>query len=216
MREIDRPDDRRMPDNFERYQRIATFYDWLDLPFEYGCYRRLRPFLFHGLAGRILEAGVGTGRNFPFYPPGSHVVGIDLSPAMLARAERRISRATASVELRQMDVATLDFPNGSFDGAVAAFLFCVLPQESQATALKELGRVVRPGGRIRILSYVRPRGAVRGTIARLWEPFVDWAFSASFDRRTEEAITAAELELVESRYVVTDLIKLLTARVAPR
>ena len=76
--------------NFERYQRIAWAYDLLDLPFEYGRYRKIRPLLFRGLSGRILEAGVGTGRNFPFYPPGSEVVGIDLSPAMLARAERAV------------------------------------------------------------------------------------------------------------------------------
>ena len=78
------------PSNFERYQRIAWAHDLLDLPFEYGRYRKIRPLLFRGLAGRILEAGIGTGRNFPFYPPGSEVVGIDLSPAMLA-----VSRAQA-------------------------------------------------------------------------------------------------------------------------
>jgi len=57
--------------NFDRYQRIAWAYDLLDLPFEYGRYRKIRPQIFSGLSGRILDAGVGTGRNFPFYPPGS-------------------------------------------------------------------------------------------------------------------------------------------------
>jgi hypothetical protein len=51
--------------NFERYERIAWAYDLLDLPFEYGRYRKIRPLLFRGLSGRILEAGIGTGRNFP-------------------------------------------------------------------------------------------------------------------------------------------------------
>src|SRR5205085_8119269 len=105
--------------NFERYQRIAWVYDLLDLPFEYGRYRKIRPLLFRGLSGRILDAGVGTGRNFPFYPPGSEVVGIDLSPAMLARAERRRPTAAARVELRQMDVTRLGFPDRSFDAAIA-------------------------------------------------------------------------------------------------
>jgi len=85
--------------NLERYERIAWVYDLLDLPFEYGRYRKIRPLLFRGLSGRILEAGVGTGRNFPFYPPGSEVVGIDLSPAMLARAERRLPMAAANIQL---------------------------------------------------------------------------------------------------------------------
>src|SRR5258707_9514585 len=97
--------------NFDRYQRIAWAYDLLDLPFEYGRYRKIRPQIFRGLSVHILDAGVGTGRNFPFYPPGSEVVGIDLSPAMLARAERRRPLATTTVELGQIDVTRLGFPH---------------------------------------------------------------------------------------------------------
>jgi len=62
-----------MPTNLDRYERIAPLYDWLDLPFEYGCYRRIRPIVFQGLSGRLLDAGVGTGRNFSFYPTDCHV-----------------------------------------------------------------------------------------------------------------------------------------------
>ena len=119
-----------MLSTFERYQRIAPVYDLLELPFELGRYSPIRRLLFEGLSGRVLEAGVGTGRNFPFYPPGSSVVGIDISPAMLARAERRRKSAGAEVELRQMDVTHLDFPDRAFDGAVATFLFCVLPDQT--------------------------------------------------------------------------------------
>jgi ubiquinone/menaquinone biosynthesis C-methylase UbiE len=147
-----------MTTNFDRYQRIAPLYDLLDLPFEYRRYRDIRPQLFHGVSGRLLDAGVGTGRNFPFYPPGSNVVGIDLSPAMLSRAARRVRLSAASIELKQMDVTNLDFPDGSFDAAVSSFLFCVLPDELQVRALRELGRVVKPGGVIRMLEYVRPKG----------------------------------------------------------
>ena len=204
-----------MPTSLDRYERIAPFYDWLDLPFEYGCYRRIRPLLFQGLSGRLLDAGVGTGRNFPFYPTGAHVVGVDFSPAMLARAKRRINRSTAaSIELKTMDVTALDLPDRSFDAAVATFLLCVLPDESQVPALRELGRVVKPGGTIRLLNYVRPRGDVLGALAKLWQPFAAWAFAASFDRRTEEATTKAGLELLDSRYVAYDLIKLIEVRSA--
>src|SRR5215467_1557291 len=199
---------------FERYQRIAPVYDVLDLPFEYGRYRQIRRLLFQGRSGRLLEAGVGTGRNFPFYPPGSTVVGIDISPAMLARAERRRKSAVAEVELRQMDVTRLDFPDHTFDGAVATFLFCVLPDQLQVPALKELGRVVKAGRTVRLLEYVRPHQTVRRVLARLWEPWIAWAYGASFDRRTEERVPEASLELVDARFVVDDLVRLISARAA--
>jgi len=198
---------------FQRYERIAAFYDLLDLPFEYRRYRAIRPLLFAGLSGHILDAGVGTGRNMPFYPSGASVVGIDISPAMLARAERRRTLSAVSVALRQMDVTSLDFPAGCFDAAVATFLFCVLPDDRQAPALHELRRVVRPGGTIRVLEYVRPRSPLRRLSVALWEPWVAWAYGAGFNRHTELHVPEAGLELLDTRFVVDGLMQLLTARV---
>jgi ubiquinone/menaquinone biosynthesis C-methylase UbiE len=197
---------------FDRYQRIAPFYDLLDLPFERGRYRAIRPLLFEGLSGVILDAGVGTGRNFSFYPRASRIVGVDISPAMLARAARRLPVAGAAVQLRQMDITRLDFPDRHFDAAIATFLFCVLPDALQVPALKEIGRVVKPGGPIRLLEYTRPRRALRNTMTKIWEPWVGWAYGASFDRRTQEHIPEAGLELVDTRFVLDDLIKLIYAR----
>ena len=202
-----------MLSNLQRYQRIAWAYDLLDYPFEHGRYRKIRPEMFRGLSGRILDAGVGTGRNFPFYPASSEVVGIDLSPAMLARAKRRQHTAAAPVELRQMDVTRLEFADGYFDAAVATFLFCVLPDDLQVAALRELGRVVKPGGIVRCLEYTRPSGGLRRAITRLWEPWVYWAYGAGFDRQTERYVPEAGLQLFESRFVHDELIKLLAARV---
>jgi ubiquinone/menaquinone biosynthesis C-methylase UbiE len=198
--------------NLERYQRIASVYDLLDLPFERRRYRALRPLLFRGLAGRLLDAGIGTGRNCEFYPPHAIVSGIDISPAMLARARERCPTVAAAGRLHQMDVTEMTFPSGSFDAAVATFLFCVLPDQLQVPALRELARVVKPGGIIRLLEYVRPTTTIRRLISRIWQPWIAWAYGASFDRHTEGHIPDAGLELVESRYVVDDLVKLLTAR----
>jgi ubiquinone/menaquinone biosynthesis C-methylase UbiE len=196
-----------------KYQRIAPFYDILDFPFERRRYRALRPLLFCGLAGRLLDAGIGTGRNCAFYPAGAIVSGIDTSPAMLARARRRCPTLAAAGRLYRMDVTRLEFPPASFDAAVATFLFCVLPDHLQVPALRELARVVRPGGLVRLLEYVRPQGTLRRFVSHLWQPWIAWAYGASFDRQTERHIPEVGLELVDSRYVVNDLIKLLTVRV---
>ena len=98
-----------MSNGKKAYARVARVYDLLDLPFEYGRYKRLRPLVFEGLTGRILDAGVGTGRNMPFYPEGAEMIGIDLSPAMLAGAARRRARLGAAVELLAMDALSTAF-----------------------------------------------------------------------------------------------------------
>jgi ubiquinone/menaquinone biosynthesis C-methylase UbiE len=201
-----------MTSNLARYQRIAPFYDFLDTPFERKRYSGLRPLLFQNLDGQLLDAGVGTGRNCAYYPPEAVVSGIDTSPAMLARAHVRCPTLAASGRLYQMDVTELQFPTGSFDAAVASFLFCVLPDHLQVPALRELGRVVRPGGLIRLLEYVRPAGTLRRIMSRIWQPWIAWAYGASFDRNTEARVPNAGLQLVESRYVVDDLLKMLTLR----
>jgi ubiquinone/menaquinone biosynthesis C-methylase UbiE len=201
-----------MTTNLSRYERIAPLYDLLDLPFERNRYRALRPLLFRDLGGRLLDAGIGTGRNCPYYPPGADVSGIDTSPAMLARARHRCLTLAESGQLFQMDVTALQFPTGSFDAAVASFLFCVLPDDQQVVALRELGRVVKPGGLIRLLEYVRPESRLRRAVSRVWQPWIAWAYGASFDRQTEQHAVVAGLEIAESRYVVDDLLKLLTLR----
>jgi ubiquinone/menaquinone biosynthesis C-methylase UbiE len=197
-----------------RYQRIAPLYDLLDLPFERWRYRSLRPMLFEGLSGHLLDAGIGTGRNCEFYPPEAVVSGIDTSPAMLERARERCPTLAEGGRLYQMDVTALSFPTASFDAAVSSFLFCVLPDHQQIPALRELGRVVKPGGLIRLLEYVRPRGRLRRAISYIWQPWIAWAYGASFDRHTEQHVPEAGLELIESRFVVDDLLKMLTVRVA--
>src|SRR5215470_15431560 len=128
--------------NLARYERIAPLYDLLDLPFERRRYRQLRPLLFSGLKGRLLDAGIGTGRNCEFYPSDAIVSGLDTSPAMLARAHVRCPTLAAGGRLFQMDVTALSFPTGSFDAAVATFLFCVLPNEQHVPGLRELARVL--------------------------------------------------------------------------
>ena len=203
-----------MTTNAERYQRIAPLYDLLDLPFERRRYRPLRPMLFEGMSGHLLDAGIGTGRNCAFYPPGAVVSGIDLSPAMLAIARTRCPTLAEGGRLYQMDVTALRFPSRAFDAAVSSFLFCVLPDHQQVPALREFGRVVKPGGLIRLLEYVRPRGRLRRAVSYVWQPWIAWAYGASFDRQTEKHVPEAGLELVESRFVVDDLLKILTVRVA--
>ncbi|MBU6470497.1 MAG: methyltransferase domain-containing protein, partial [Gammaproteobacteria bacterium] len=191
-----------------QYERIAPYYDLLDGAFEHCRYRRIRPLLFEGLSGKLLDVGVGTGRNMLWYPAGSDVIGVDLSPSMLRRAARRQGASPAHVALVQMDIARLAFSDAAFDAAVASFVFCTLPDALHVPALRELARVVKPGGSIRLMEYTRPRGGIRRWLAGLWAPWVRWAYGASFDRDPEPHLATAGLSLVAVRFAVGDLIRL--------
>lgn len=196
----------------ETYDRVGRLYDLLDLPFEHGRYKPLRQTLFDGVSGSLLDAGVGTGRNFPYYPAGSPVVGIDLSPAMLMRAQRRRNALGTAVELREMNVMEMEFSDDSFDAVVSTFLFCVLDAKDQEPALKELRRVCRPNGTIHILEYAYSENPWRRFVMKLWAPWVRFAYGAEFDRNTEQYLNGAGLELVERVFLYKDIIKLLTVR----
>ena len=194
------------------YAHVARFYDLLDLPFEYGRYRTIRPVLFEGAGGTVLDAGVGTGRNMPFYPEGGEVTGIDISPQMLARAQKRKERLGVSAELRLMDVMATGFPGGHFDYVIATFLFCVLDDEDQLPALRELLRICKPDGEIRLLEYTYSSDPQKRLVMRLWAPWVRLVYGAAFDRHTERYVEAAGLELAEECFLYQDIIKMLVLR----
>jgi ubiquinone/menaquinone biosynthesis C-methylase UbiE len=111
-----------------------------------------------------------------------------------------------------MDVTSLKLPDQSIDAAVASFLFCVLSHELQVPTLREIGRVLKPGGTLRLLEYVRPTNPRRAFIARLWEPWMGWAYGAGFDRDIEAHVREAGLKVVASQFVVSDLIKLISVQ----
>ncbi len=198
--------------NKKLYQRTAAIYDFLDFPFERFRYRKIRPEMFAGASGAILDAGTGTGCNIAFYPRDSEVTGIDLSPAMLKKAERKRQKLGRTMTLMEMDVLDMTFADHSFDHIVATFLFCVLEEDRQLAALKELRRVCRAQGEIRILEYTLSADPIRRWIMELWAPWVRLVYGAGFDRDTERYIAQAGLELVSRRFVFKDVLKLLVLR----
>jgi len=72
--------------------------------------------------------------------------------------------------------------------------------------------VCKPAGEVRLLEYTRPRKPFRLFLTRLWEPWVKWAYGASFDRDVERWLPAAGLELIASRFVIDELIRFTVAR----
>lgn len=147
--------------------------------------------------GRVLEVGVGTGTNLPHYPPGVHLTGLDLSPRMLQQARARVGRLGLSAELVPGDVEQLAFPDASFDTVTATCVFCSVG--NPVLGLQEVRRVTRPDGRVLLYEHVRPRGRLLGTLFDLFSPLTRRLIGPSINRRTEQNVRAAGLEIIEVR-----------------
>jgi len=200
---------------FDTYERIAPVYDALESFWEVSWKKRLRRMLFDGLKGRILDAGVGTGLNIPYYPPDAEVVGGDLSPKMLAYAAARARKHGTDVALMSMDLRKIALPDAHFDGIVSAFVFCTLSDQDRLAALRELGRICKPDGTIRILDYSLSKRPVMRLVMRCCEPWFRWMFNATYQVRFEEFAALAGLELTKSTLVVGDFVKISEFRPLP-
>jgi ubiquinone/menaquinone biosynthesis C-methylase UbiE len=194
------------------YERIASIYDILDAPLEIGWKRALRRRIFEGLRGSILDAGCGTGCNFIAYPAGVKASGCDASAAMLERARARADRLALSVELRCSDLTRLDWADQSFDGIVATFVFACIEDHEQAAALSELRRVCKPDGEIRIVDYrLSPRPLVRAR-QKLKSAWLNGTFAATYTPTTEDHFEAAGLEVIEDKFIRSDVLKMIRLR----
>ncbi len=174
-----------------RYDLIAPIYDWMEGLVERGRYSRWRADLWAQVRGpRVLEVGVGTGKNIPYYPPHVQVTAVDLSPAMLARARRRAAQhPEKQVELYLMDAQHLTFPDNTFDEAVSTFVFCSVPDPVQG--LRELYRVVKPGGRLLMLEHMLADPPWLAWIMQRLDPLVHWLIGVHIARRTVDNVQAA-------------------------
>ncbi|MFV2034422.1 MAG: class I SAM-dependent methyltransferase [Halocynthiibacter sp.] len=139
------------------YSTISRPYDVLDLPLEYWRYRPLRKLLRQDLNGRIPDAGIGAGCNIPVYPTGAETVGIDPSGALRKRAAGRQARLGAKVDMHLCNICETTFEDQSFDAIASSFLFCILYDQLQLPALRELRRLCKPDGDIRNLEYAKSK-----------------------------------------------------------
>jgi ubiquinone/menaquinone biosynthesis C-methylase UbiE len=183
-------------------------------PLERLWLRQFRSQLIPQAEGKVLEIGVGTGANLPFYGASACVTAIDESADMLEVAARRTAHLGSCVYLGQMDVEALAFPQGYFDTIVTSLVLCSVVDQERS--LGELRRILRhPGGVLLLLEHQRPRRRLAAGLADLVNvPWLAFNGRCHLNRDTQRAIVQAGflLERVESR--LGGLFRMMVARVA--
>lgn len=174
-----------------RYDRIARFYDLMETLVETRLFKRYREETLENLEGDILEIGVGTGKNLPFYSSKARVTAIDISPRMMKGAKVRASSVNPQVHLQLMDAEHLEFPDRSFDYVVGTFVLCSIPDP--VGALREMKRVVRKDGKILFVEHVLSKRRAVAIIENLINPLVRMLFGFNVNRDTRSNIEKAGL-----------------------
>jgi SAM-dependent methyltransferase len=158
--------------------------------------QEIRRRVLAGLSGEVIEVGSGDGRSFEHYPPEvQRLLAVEPDPTARAAAEPRAQGASFPIEIVEGDAASLPAVEATFDAAVVMGLLCSVPDP--AAALRELRRVLKPGGELRFWEHVRSgnaafRGVQRAADRLFWTKALG---GCETTRDTLAAIRAAGFEV---------------------
>lgn len=158
--------------------------------------------LLAGLSGTVVEVGAGDGANFRHYPPGvTRVVAVEPEASLRARAFDAARTATVPVTVVEAVADALPLAGGEADAVVLCLVLCSVPDPERAA--REVARVLRPGGEVRVLEHV---AAESGTRLRAVQERVDrWFWPRLFGgchtaRDPLGALTAAGFSVAEEQH----------------
>lgn len=189
-------------------------WDWLSLTYDcmtFGEDRRQgseKRRLFAKVRGRTLLVAVGTGNDFNYLPPNCDLIGIDISPRMIARARTKAHYAGGTTRLVLTDVERLAFADQTFDTVLTVCTFCSVPHPVQG--LQELYRVLKPNGRLLMFEHVRSK---IGPFALVLDfmTFLTRKFGPDLNRDTIGNVQQAGFHLLRDENVYLDIVKIIEA-----
>jgi len=163
--------------------------------------------------GVVLEIGAGNGLNFAFFEPEQveRVEAIKTDTAMLRYARDRIATAKVPITLTQTPVEVLPFVDETFDCAIATLVFCSV--SDPAGGLREIWRILKPGGKLLLLEHVRSQRTIAGLIQDILVPVTTRiAGNCHWNRNTERTVAAAGFEIEYRRELGGALVPMVILR----
>ena len=148
----------------------------------------------------------GTGNDFQFFPPGQDILAIDISPKMLERAAKKAAAYDGKLELRELDVCELPFEDASFDTVVTVCTFCSVPRP--VVGLRELHRVLKPGGQILMFEHVRSKIGPLGIFLDFMTP-LSRRLGPDLNRDTVGNVEKAGFRIRREENVYLDIVKII-------
>ena len=195
------------------WDKLAPRYDRDIKFFEKVLFSGGREWACSQASGVVLEIGAGTGRNLEYYPAGIQLIGIDMSPRMIAIARERAHAAGREADLRVGDAQALDIPDESVDTVISTLSLCSIPDDRKAVS--EVKRVLRPGGRFILMEHV----ASPLRLVRVFQKALDWiAVRTEGDHLVREPLVHLKAEgfLIEGiERLKWGIVERLAARKAP-
>ncbi|WP_319370901.1 methyltransferase domain-containing protein [uncultured Ilyobacter sp.] len=194
-------------DTKDKYDKVSKIYDKMEKMMFFNKHRKS---LIAFTSGKVLELGVGTGANINYYSKEVSVTGIDFSPKMLAKAKEAIEKNhITNIKLEEMDIQHMSFEDNSFDCAVSTCVFCTVP--APVAGLKEVYRVLKPGGRVFFLEHMRSTNPVINIVLFMMSIMSKFFLGTSMIRKTQENIEKAGFKIVERRDLFFDVLRIIIA-----
>ena len=194
-----------------RYNRNARFYDIMETLIEKWHYSKWRKKYFSPLKGKILEVGIGTGKNIEYINADAKVTGIDFSEKMLEKAYQKLARSKRkNINLKQMNVEKLYFDDNSFDYVMTSSVFCSVPDPVKG--LKEIKRVLKSKGKLIMVEHVLSNNRSIAFFENLFNPLVRFFTGVNINRNTKQNIINSSLKITnEENLGLVDVFKLFVA-----
>ncbi len=196
----------------KKYDRYSRFYDRIEYPVEKRLFSGWRQELFSGLKGDVLEVGVGTGNNIPFYPENASITAIDISSGMLSKAKIKARKYGKDPLLIQMDAQNMRrFSDNSFDYVVCTFVLCSIPDPVKA--LKEIRRVLKTRGTFIAIEHVLSEKKIIALLQNLHNPLTRYLFGFNVNRNTRGNILKAGFNILsDEKLYLFDIFRKFTCK----